>query len=247
MATVRSIINDALTEIGFLRPGETPTAEAAQLALLRFQNQLDSWQADTLTLSVLLRTVFTLTSGSSSVTLGPTGADVTMVRPVYINAVNYIIPSSSPAVEVPIGIMDQDAYTNLAIKTLSSSLPQQCFYNTSISTVLGTLTFWPQVSQNVQIALYTPQAVGVPTSLTSVLICPPGYAEAFMYQLAMRLCTPFGCAVPPLLPKMAQDAWNNMKRPNVQPGQMGVDQALVPNLGAGYNILSDTNAFSSGR
>jgi hypothetical protein len=136
--------------------------------------------------------------------------------------------------------MDEDSYAALTIKTLSSALPLQCFYNTSISTMLGTLFFWPKVTQNVEIVLYTPQAVGVPTALTSILLGPPGYQEAFMYQLALRLCTPFGVTVPPLLPELATRAFATMKRPNVSPGILGVDAALVPSGGAGYNVYSDT-------
>jgi hypothetical protein len=242
MAIVRNIIKDALTEIGFLRPGETPSPEHAQLALLRFQNQIDAWMADRLTLAVQLQTTFTLTSGTSSVTLGTSGADVTMIRPVFLNAVNYIIPGSSPAVEVPIGIMDQDAFSSLTIKELPSALPLQCFYQNSTTTLLGTLFFWPQVTQNVEIVLYTPQAIGIPASLDSLVVGPPGYAEAFMYQLALRCCTPFGVEVPALLPELSTRAFANMKRPNVYPGILGVDAALVQTFGAGYNVYSDTTA-----
>jgi hypothetical protein len=244
MAIVLNIIADALTEIGVLQASETPTAGDTQLALLRLQNQLDAWAADRLTLSAQLRTTFVLLSGTSAVTLGPVGATVIMARPVWLNAVNYEIPGTSPAVEVPIAIMDEDSFSSLSIKQLSSALPTQCFYQTEITTVLGTLFFWPKVSQNVTIDLYSPQQVGVPATINTVLIGPPGYAEAFMYQLALRLCRPFGIAIPPDLMEMATRAFANMKRPNVTPGLLGIDAALVPSSGGGYNILSDN---SSGR
>ncbi len=250
MPTVRSICSDALNEIGVLAEGAIMDPSQGALCLRRFQNQIDSWAADRLTLSLQLRTVFTLLSGTSSVTLGPVGADVTMGRPVWINSLNYLIPSSSPAVEVPIGQMDEDAYAALSIKQLSSALPIQSFYQTNLTDTKGTLFFWPQVSQNVQIALYTPQAVDVPATLDAVMIGPPGYQEAFMYQLALRLVTPFGVNVSaqcPLLPKMATDAFATMKRPNVDPGILGIDSALVPSAGAGYNILSDGTTAWGGR
>ncbi len=247
MASVRSIITDALTEIGVLEDGETMSASQGALGLLRTQNMIDSWAADRLTLSLQLRTTFTLLSGTSTVTLGPVGADVTMGRPVWINSCNYIIPGTNPAVESPIGIMDEDAYANISIKALSSALPMQCFYQTNLTDALGSLFFWPQVSQDVDIALYTPQAVSVPATLDSILIGPPGYQDAFMYQLALRLCTPMGVAVPPLLPQMAGRAFETMKRPNVSPGQLGIDPALIPNMGAGYNVLTDNQSAPSNR
>jgi hypothetical protein len=238
-SVVRDLVTDALTEIGAVSPGESVEASWAQIALQRFQNQIDAWAADRLTLSVQLRTLFTLTSGVSTVTLGPAGADVTMGRPVWINTLNYIIPGSSPAIEVLMAPMDDDSYAGQTIKGLQSALPTQYFYQTAIDTVLGSLFIWPQVTQNIQLALYSPQAVGVPATLDDAIEGPPGYREAFLYQLAMRLCTPFGRQVPPLLPELATQALATMKRPNVDPGLLGVDPALRPAGGNTYNVYSD--------
>jgi hypothetical protein len=240
MAVVSTIIADALTEIGVLAAGETMTAGDAALGLRRLQNQIDAWAADRLTLSVQTRTTFPLASGSTVVTIGAAGAQVTMDRPMWINTLAYLIPSTNPAVEVPIGLMDEDAYAAISIKTLSSAYPTQAFYQTNLTNALGTLTFWPQVSQTVTIAMYSPQAVGVPAGLTSVLVGPPGYQDAFLYALALRLCAPFGVSPPPMLSAMATSALMTMKRPNVRPGILGVDPALTAFARAGtYNVLSD--------
>src|SRR6185295_1063035 len=134
-----------------------------------------------------------------------------------------------------------DQYRQLTIKALTSSLPTQFFYQTDITTLLGTIYIWPQPSQQITLKLYAPVAVGVPATLDSILLGPPGYQEAFMYQLALRLCTPFARDVPKLLPKLAQEALATMKRPNVDPGLLGTDAALVGS-GGGYNILSDNSS-----
>lgn len=247
MATAQAIITDALTELGVLEPGETLTSDMAALGLLRFQNQLDAWQADRLTLSVQSRTTFTITSGTSSVTIGPSGADVTTQRPVWINSLTYIVPGSSPSVEVPIGLLDEDAYAALSIKSLSSALPMQAFYQTNITTTYGTLFLWPTVNQSVGLVLYAPQGVNTPSALTTSVIGPPGYQEAFMYQLALRLCNPFGVAPTQILIDLAARAYATLKAQNVDPGILGVDAALVPGLGGGYNVLTDVMSGSSNR
>src|SRR6476660_3249924 len=149
MAVVRDIISDALSEIGVLAGSEAPSATDANLGLLRLQNMIDAWAADRLTLSVQLKTTFVLPSGTSAVTLGSAGATVTMVRPVWISALTYNIPGSSPAVEVPIAILDEDQFAGISIKLLQSTLPEQAFYNTRVSGILGDLTFWPVSTQNV--------------------------------------------------------------------------------------------------
>ncbi len=217
------------------------------LGLLRLQNQIDSWQADRLTLSVQTPISITWPTSTSTQTIGPSGANITAIRPLWINSMNYVIPGSSPAVESYMAMLDPDQYAQLTIKGLQSGLPQQFFYQTSNDTALGTIFIWPQPTQQITLKMYTPEGIGVPATLDSILLGPPGYQEAFMYQLALRLCTPFGKSIPPLLPKMAQEAMATMKRPNVDPGLLGVDPALIPATAGGYNVLSDSASAPSVR
>lgn len=249
MPTVRVIATRALTEIGVLSPGETMTPENGMVAQYHLQNMLDAWQADRLTLAVQTRTTFTLLSGTSTVSLGPVGATVTMPRPVWIDTVNYVIPGSSPAVEVIVAQMGRDEFANLSIKAMQSSLPTQCFYQTALTISAGTLYFWPQVTQNVTIALYTPQGLGVPATLDDIITGPPGYQDALTYQLALRLVTPMGVDIQslPLLPKQALDAWQVIKRVNTMPGLLGIDPALSPAIAGGYNVLTDNTTSPSNR
>jgi len=254
MALVSAIITQALLEIGVLDPTDpAPTTNQPTwytLGLDRIQSMIDAWAANRLTLSLQLRTQFTMPSGTSSITIGPTGTVVIASgRPMWLNTVNYVIPGSSPAVEVPIGQMDEDAYAALSIKSLPSALPIQSFYQTNLSDALGTLFLWPQVTQDVDITIYSPQAVTVPAALSTDLIGPPGYRDAFMYQLALRLMTPFAVNASdvPLLvgpDGLAARAWQAMIRPNITPSVLTVDAALVPHSGAGYNILSDVTQSS---
>jgi len=240
MALVRTIATNALIDLGVLRPGSTMDAAQGATALFHVQNMIDAWAANRLPLSQQLRTTFTMPSGDSTIQIG-TGFAVPIVRPMFLNSINYVIPGSSPAVEVPIGQMDEDAYANLSIKSLASALPIQSFYQTNMDGVSGTLFLWPQVTQDVTIAIYTPQAVGVPATLDTDLTGPAGYASAFLYGLEELLMTPFAVAADsvPMLPTLAARAWTNMTRPNVEPGVLSVDAALVPMSGSGYNILSD--------
>lgn len=239
-STVRAIINDALIEIGYLQPGETPPPAIAALGLLRVQTMIDAWAADQLTLSQQLRTPYTWPANESTQTIGPSGDIVLAARPMSVSYVTYVIPGSSPDVEsTPITMMDDDAYTALSIKEMSSALPTQGYYETGLGTANGTLFLWPQISAALDIYVYSPQAVTIPASLNTVLLGPSGYREAFMYQLAERMVTPCGVQEPPRLAQMARRAWQTMTRPNVKPGILTVDPALVPNSGAGYNILSD--------
>ena len=246
MATVRGICTDALREIGVLGEDEVMSAAQGQFALLRFQNQIDAWAADRLTLSVQSRTSITWPTSTSTQTIGPSG-DIDTQRPVWINNLTYVIPGTAPEVEVIMAPMDQDSYAVQSIKALQSQLPLQFFYQTSIDTVLGSLYLWPQPAQELTLYLYAPQAVTVPVTLDDTLLGPPGYQDAFMYQLAKRLCRPFGRPVTPDLLQDAREAWAVMKRPNVEPGLVSVDAALTLGKQSGYNILSDSQSSPGGR
>lgn len=243
MALVRAIITDALVELGIVAPGATVNAALMATGLTRVQNMIDAWGANRQTLSRQLRTTFTMPSGDSEIVIG-SGQAVNIATPMWIDSINYVNPGSSPGVEVPIGQMNNDAFAALSIKELSSALPTQSFYQTNIADAFGTLFLWPQVSDDVTIVIYTPQAIEVPASLDTVLIGPPGYADAFMYGLAVRLMTPLAVAadsVPMLVGPtgLAARAWTNMTRPNTNPGVLSVDAALTIGAGSGYNILSD--------
>ncbi len=244
MATALAIISDAMVEIGAYAPGETIASAHQQLGLLRFQNQLNSWQADALTLNLQTPNAFTLTSGTSEFTIGPTG-DLVTTRPTWVQGVNYVIPGTTPDTEVPLGPMDDDAYMLLSQKTLGSSLPT--LYHLNATMPNATMFIWPQVTQNVVLAIYLPQGINEPALLTSNVTGPQGYAEAFMYQLALRLCTPMARPIPDGLPEMASAAFARMKRPNIEPGLLSVDQALVPMGGSGFNILTGQTSASSSR
>ncbi len=244
MATALSIITDAMIEIGAYAPGETLSSAHQALGLLRFQNQLDAWQADALTLNLQDRQVFTLTSGTSSFTIGPTGNLVT-ARPVDVEGVNYINPGSTPTTEVPMGPMDADQFMALTQKSLPSSLPQLFYYNQTATN--GTMTIWPQVTQNVDLALYLYRGIDIPATLTTVVAGPQGYAEAFMYQLAMRLCRPMAKPMTADLVEQAKASLATIQRNNVDPGFLSVDTAVCPIMGGGFNILTGTTSGPSNR
>src|SRR5450759_4648250 len=112
MATVRDLVTDAYMEIGVLGPGESVGADLGALGLLRFQQANDARQADRLSLAVFSRVTGTLVSGTSTVTIGPGGTvtttPVTTTAPMFLDHVAYLVPGSSPAIEVPIGQMDRD-------------------------------------------------------------------------------------------------------------------------------------------
>lgn len=246
--TVRDLVTAAFREIGVLGVGESLSDDLASVGLFSLQTQLDAWQADRLDLAVQTRVTFPLVSGTSTVTIGTGGSvtttPATATAPMWLDTVTYVIPGSNPAIEVKIGQMDRDTYARLTIKSLGSSLPLQYFYQRSNTDALGSLFIWPQVTQNLTVVLYAPQGVGVPATINDTIIGPPGYADAFRYDLAVRLCPMTGTTIPDGLPQLRSMAMRRMQRPNVLPATMSVDPAVTNSSNAGYNILTDTTQVS---
>ncbi len=252
MATVRKIVIRSLMEIGVQSPGEPLKPENGELGLEIFRGQCNTWQADRLTLSFQRAVTFTTDGSASTYTVG-NGEDVDVPRPMWIDRANYVNPGSNPTVNVPLGPMTPDQFANLSIPDLASGLPQLYFYQSSSlpNADVGTFFLWPTPNQAVDIQFYANYAAGIPDDITSLdldVTGPPAYYEAFIYQLSLRALNPFGVKVSdyPLLPKLAAEAFAAMKRPNIKPGMLGVDAALNPMSGSGYNILSDTVSSSGG-
>ena len=246
MATALAIITDAMVEIGAYAPGDTISSVHQALGLLRFQNQLDAWQADYVTLNLQDRLTFSLTSGVSSFTIGPSG-DLVTTRPSYIEGVNYVIPGTSPATEVPMAELNSDQYLNLSQKALTNSLPMMWYLNATATN--ATMNIYPVVTQTVTLALYLEHGIDIPATIATTVVGPQGYAESFMYNLALRLCGPMSRPIPEYLPKLARDSYANMVRPNIEPSLMAVDAALAPNpIGSsGFNVLTgQTSGASNG-
>lgn len=247
MPTCQQYIQDACEEIGVGNPGDVLSANDVQMGLRVLSRMLNAWAADELTIAVTDSVSYTVTAGTATVTIGPTG-NIARQRPIVIDQINYVIPGTNPAVEVVMGQMSNQQFENLTIKGLRSSYATEWYYQTSLTSANGTLTLWPVPSQNLQLNLYIDSAVPYDSlALTTTLTLPPGYQDAIHYDLAYRLCGPFGRPIPDGLPQLRQNALLVMKRVNIEPALLNVDSALMPTGGGAYNILSDIYTGSSGR
>jgi hypothetical protein len=84
--------------------------------------------------------------------------------------------------------------------------------------------------------LYTPQATVGYTALTDDLTFAPGYEEALHYNLALRLCRPYGRPIDPDLKEMADTTLSRIKSANVR---LDDRQVATPWTVAVYDINVD--------
>lgn len=238
MATARTVVTQALKEIGAIAAGETPSHEDAADAFAALNRLVDQMAAQRLFIHTVTRTEFTITSGDGTYTIG-TGGDVAIARPVSPHgmSVNYQDTSTSPDSEFPLRLISEEAWALLQFKDQTSELPQLAYYNPTYP--LGTLIFWPApTSSTLQGVLYVPTQVSQFTNLTTAVSLPPGYEEFLITNLALRLAPSYGRQLDTSLVLRAQEAAAIVKRSNKRLVDLRFDPgALIGSAGGSYDIL----------
>ncbi len=215
------LITDALCELNVFMPGESIPNSDAQLGLRSLNGLLGSWAQQSLTIPVIARHIFPLVVGQGGpddpYTIG-SGGNFDVPRPANQQSVVRAaawLPASS--LEVPIAVLTDQQWDNLAIKSLAGTMPTQIFYAPTFTSGLGSIYVWPVPTVTTyQLVLYLQQALGSFADLTTAYQMPPGYRDALMYDLARRLASPNGREVSQDLKDKADHALMVIKRSNVK-------------------------------
>jgi hypothetical protein len=239
--TGRTIITNALQEIGVLAQGETATADDANAALTILQRLVDSLGVERQAIFQILRTVKNLTSGTRDYTIG-SGGDIAIVRPAYIDHASVILDSTATyPLEFPIDVYSDQQWNNLSLKTFQGAVLDGIYFDRAMSsTGRGTISTYPTINTaNAQLVLYTPKAIIGFVDLTTDYVFPPGYADAFHYELSYRLQRPFGKPLDPNIKREKGEAWARVKRANLSLGELVLDPMFAGPCDGYYNIFTD--------
>ncbi len=242
MALLRAsdVINGAFDLIGMgAANSSSVTAEDSADALRRLNNMVQRWNTDNLTIAFNTREVFTnITSNVGTYTIGP-GGTFNTVRPQALTAAGLLLNSSTPTVEIPVGILNDDEYAAIQVKGLTSALWTYVYYNATVASGYGTITLWPipNVDTN-DLVIYSQQPTASFADLTTQYQFAPGYAEALEYNLAVRLSVPYSKPLQPDVAALARESLAAIKRQNIQLLDLPMDAALVNDRRYGYNIIT---------
>lgn len=192
MATAFDVITSAMRLCAVLASNETPSDDDANQGLTVFNDMLDGWNAERQAIFTTRSDDFPYVLGQQSYTLGA-GGDFNIPRPARIDAMSsMLLTDPANPVEVPIDLYSvEDWQTQVPVKIVDGTFPLICYDDGGFP--LRTLNFWPiPTDQPNAVRIYSWQALGQPSLLTSDVIFPPGYAEAFRYNLAIRMAAEFG-------------------------------------------------------
>lgn len=151
------------------------------------------------------------TPGDYTVTLSTDAGTATVVITV---APQYEITYGPQTLFIPIRQIDDDDFSSIGLRGLSSTYPQYWYDNGNYP--LRTISLWPVPAQAFAIELWCWEPITQETDLDAELNLPPGYERYLRYKLAVEIAPEFGVEVAPAVLASLQEAENNIKRLNQQ-------------------------------
>jgi len=220
------LIKRALRLLGVIASGEELAAHELADGAEALNHMLDSWNTERLTIYALVRNTMTLTANQQSHTVGP-AANLDIPRPQSIEQGTAFITSGTLGTsERELEIYNQHQWAAIPDKT-TASIPSRLYYETAFP--LGVVWLDPKPDAAYSLVLYTEQmlAQAFLDSVNSDVALPPGYTEAIVHNLAVRLAPEFGKAAPAEVIEGAVTGKANLKRANQKPVYLGMDSALT--------------------
>lgn len=197
---VSDLITGALTDLGVLAQGEVPSADDSAVGLARLNDMLDQWSTQRLNLYTVGSAIYTLTGGKQSYQIGPGAVDFNTARPVLIQTAAIIMPGTTVRLP-PMAILSSIKWAALQEKGSSGLAPSKLYPDYAYP--ISTLNFHSIPSGNIQVEIYSLNALPVFVTLADPVSFPQGYAKALRTNLAINIASAFGAPVDQFL---AQEA-----------------------------------------
>ena len=231
--TAAEQINGALRLIGMLAEGETPSAATAQDSLAALNQMVDSWNTERLAVFSTQDQVFSWTPGAITKTLGPTG-DFVGNRPILVDDASYFRDPQS-GISFGTKIINQQQYDGIAVKTVTSTYPQEMWVNMEFPNI--SMTVYPVPTKVLEFHIVSVTELMDVPNLSTDIYMPPGYLRCFKYNLACEIANEFGVEPPPNVARIAMTSKRNLKRINNPDDIMAMPYSIVATRQR-YNIFA---------
>ena len=211
MATVQTIINRSLRQLGQIATGQSPTASESNEAFIAINAMLGSWFNEKLMVYAIVDISIPIISGNTTRTIGASG-NVVSTRPPKLESA-YVIYSTT---SIPVEIINDDQWSAIPEKTATSSYPTKIYYEPDYPN--GTIYLYPvpNGSSTLHVMTWTPLTAFV--ALTDVISLPPGYEDALAFNLSVMIAPEYEIGkAPDVIVEMARTTKANIKRVNARP------------------------------
>lgn len=224
--TARDLVIDALAELNVYDAADAVSPADSALVLRRLNRILDNFNAERDAVYADQYASYTLTPSLSPHTIGPTGNFVVTQRPVSIEGISLIYPTSTSP-QIGLNARDRAWYQGLSIPAQTASLPTDFYYEPAWPN--GRIYFWPVPTTAYSIVLWS-RIVLSQLSINDTFTLPPGYRDALTLTLAEAIAPSFEKSVPSSLTRDALAArarvfQNNVVIPRLYTNDSGMPSA----------------------
>lgn len=237
--TALDLITRSLRLLNVIGEGETPSGPMSDAAFDDLTDLMDWFKLRRLTVRQVVRSVFTLSSGVGTYTIGP-GATFNVAVPLSLEGAA-ILTSLTSDEEIPVDVLTDQAYREYSNKGASSTLPADGVYldkSFSTSTGRSNIVVLPKPSvANRRLVLYMATPLSIFADLSTNYLLPTGHARMLRYQLARELKDRYPGTWTAELEKTAAEVFGAVMRVNDVPAVLRVDPMLSVGGGVhGFDI-----------
>jgi hypothetical protein len=238
--TPLNLISRALVKLQVKAPGQALTAAEAQDALRELNQMVSAWRNDRLAMFLVERLEFALSVANQQVYTIGAGGDFNVPRPLKIEHCGLIDTVNSPTFEHDLGEpLSIQRWQETPFKTQPGTIVDRVYYEPTHP--LGKIYVHPvPTGTTLKLVLYIAASLGQFASLTAQYDFPDGYEDALLYNLAIRLAPEYEREPQPIIVRLAQEAFERIKRTNTPDEELELDPALPGMSPYGqYDIYTD--------
>ena len=190
MAVDTEILYPALRLAGVLTAaGRTASPSQMADAFGSLNRMLDMWTTQRLLIYTIRVDRYPMTPSQTSYTIGPVGADFTAPRPLRINDAAIVLTGATE-VHTPLRVLTDHEWAAKRLREVPTTIPTEIYNDGAYP--ISRLYLWGYPTAGNDLELFTWSQLTRFATQEDPVAFPPGYEDAVVYNLAVRLCGQFG-------------------------------------------------------
>jgi hypothetical protein len=222
------LVRKAMRKLRVLGVDQEPTARELADGLADLNLLRDSMNGDGMLIYARIAESFTLSASDGEYTIGP-GGDMDTARPVRILEGEAFINDGS--IQFPLAVMEQADWAAIP-NTAIDGLPRSIYYEPAHP--LGVVRFYPRPQVADSFVLYQRTLLAQIVNGNAAFSLPPVYADALLYNLAIRMSDDYGKEPSSSIIAHASLAIAKIKKMNQRTPTLAND--TPQSRGSGYDI-----------
>lgn len=221
----QDLFRRSLILINAIGQGDVPEIEMMNDTMRTFNEMLDNWSTETLSVYGQNQYSLPLLAGVGTYTWGD-GGTIDLDRPVHVVDANFRVNNTV----TPVRIEGQDMFNAISSPADSAVIVERLTYINSYP--LGTLKVWPiPMSDNTGLQVVTRRILSSITNLQQLIDVPPGYTKALRFNLAVDLWPEYSNPQTDIetIKRLAQDSKADIQRANSTDIEMSFSD--IPGVG----------------